>query len=54
MVGSRTVVLDDPRLNSRWKAAPLKPVRVVLDPRLEVPRTARLVIGAAADRDREG
>jgi diaminohydroxyphosphoribosylaminopyrimidine deaminase/5-amino-6-(5-phosphoribosylamino)uracil reductase len=54
LVGQRTVLLDDPRLNCRRKGVPLTPVRVVLDPRLEVPATATLFQQAAGGRDPSG
>lgn len=54
MVGSRTVVLDDPSLNCRLKGVPLVPARVVLDPRLEVPLEAGLIRSAANLKDEEG
>jgi len=43
MVGSGTVLADDPSLNCRIKGAPLVPARVVVDPDLETPPGARLL-----------
>lgn len=41
MVGIRTVLADDPRLNARVEGA-RQPVRVIVDPMAETPVTARL------------
>lgn len=54
MVGSRTVLMDDPRLNCRARGVPLTPARVVLDPRLEVPPSARLFQNAGDHRKVSG
>jgi len=54
MVGSRTVLLDNPRLNCRRKRVPLVPARVVLDPFLEVPLEAGLIRDAGQKKDTEG
>jgi len=43
MVGSGTVLADDPGLNCRIKGASLVPARVVVDPDLETPPGARLL-----------
>jgi diaminohydroxyphosphoribosylaminopyrimidine deaminase/5-amino-6-(5-phosphoribosylamino)uracil reductase len=54
LVGSRTVLLDDPGLNCRKKNAPMVPLRVVLDPWLNVPQTSKLVKNALSGKDEEG
>ncbi len=54
LVGSGTVLADNPRLNCRKRKAPLVPVRVVLDTKLEIPEDSRLVSGAKARKDEEG
>ena len=41
MVGVGTVLRDDPRLNCRLRGAPRVPVRIVIDPGLRTPPTAR-------------
>lgn len=44
MVGGRTAVVDDPLLTVRHGPAPrVPPTRIVLDPRLELPASSRLV-----------
>lgn len=48
MVGSNTVLGDDPELTCRLPGlAPRSPVRIVVDSRLRVPPTARLVVEAS-------
>ncbi len=42
MVGVGTVLRDDPRLNCRLRGAPRVPVRIVIDPGLRTPPTARM------------
>jgi diaminohydroxyphosphoribosylaminopyrimidine deaminase/5-amino-6-(5-phosphoribosylamino)uracil reductase len=54
MVGSGTAVKDDPHLNCRLKRMPLTPVRIVLDPMLEVPEDAFLLRSAGARSDEDG
>jgi diaminohydroxyphosphoribosylaminopyrimidine deaminase/5-amino-6-(5-phosphoribosylamino)uracil reductase len=54
MVGNRTVILDDPSLNARWKGSPLVPVRVVMDPSLKIPLSARLFKNPGKGIDPEG
>ncbi|MBU0754499.1 MAG: bifunctional diaminohydroxyphosphoribosylaminopyrimidine deaminase/5-amino-6-(5-phosphoribosylamino)uracil reductase RibD, partial [Planctomycetes bacterium] len=54
MVGRRTMELDDPHLNCRWRRAPLVPVRIVLDPMLRGPMTAGLYQGANQTADASG
>lgn len=46
MVGSGTVIKDDPRLNVRGIKGSVNPVRVVLDTRLKISPGARLFAGA--------
>ncbi|OIQ86598.1 riboflavin biosynthesis protein RibD [mine drainage metagenome] len=43
LTGIGTVRDDDPQLNVRHVATPRQPIRVVVDSRLELPRTARLL-----------
>ncbi len=47
VVGSGTVLADDPALTVRGTAEPRTPLRVVLDRRSRVPATARVLDGAA-------
>lgn len=47
LVGIGTVQADDPRLNCRIRGAS-NPLRVILDPRLQTPPSARVVRGAGA------
>lgn len=46
MVGSGTVLADDPRLSARISVPALQPARVVVDGRLRTPPDARLLEGA--------
>ena len=41
LVGKRTALIDNPRLNTNIKNAP-QPVRIVLDPKLEIPLNANI------------
>jgi diaminohydroxyphosphoribosylaminopyrimidine deaminase / 5-amino-6-(5-phosphoribosylamino)uracil reductase len=51
MVGSETALADDPSLSARpARRAVRDPIRVLLDGRLRVPRTARLLSDSAAER----
>jgi diaminohydroxyphosphoribosylaminopyrimidine deaminase/5-amino-6-(5-phosphoribosylamino)uracil reductase len=44
LVGSRTILADDPALSARLEGTPARqPLRVVLDSRLSVPPTARVI-----------
>lgn len=43
VTGVGTVLADDPRLDVRWPGAWRQPLRVVLDPRLQTPPTARIL-----------
>jgi diaminohydroxyphosphoribosylaminopyrimidine deaminase / 5-amino-6-(5-phosphoribosylamino)uracil reductase len=43
MTGLATVVADDPRLDVRLPEAPRQPLRIVLDTRLRIPASARIV-----------
>ena len=45
LTGAGTVVADDPRLTVREIDTPRQPLRVVVDSRLETPRTARVLKG---------
>jgi len=45
MVGSSTVLADDPQLTARLPVPAMQPVRVVADSRLRVPETARIFDG---------
>ena len=45
LTGIGTIRSDDPRLNVREVATPRQPLRVVVDSRLETPRTARILEG---------
>jgi len=45
LTGAGTVVADDPRLTVREVDTPRQPLRVVVDSRLETPRSARLLKG---------
>ena len=47
MVGSGTVLADDPELTTRLSVPGLHPTRIVVDSRLQVPETARVMNGAA-------
>ena len=47
MVGAETVLADDPELTTRLSVPGLHPVRVVVDSRLRLPETARVLNGAA-------
>jgi len=54
MTGRRTVALDDPSLNCRLKRMPLTPLRIVLDPRLKTPPSARLFKNIENGKDEDG
>jgi len=54
MVGSRTIVADDPKLNCRLRKAPLVPLRVVVDPDLDTPPRSRLLRIGKKNSDRVG
>jgi diaminohydroxyphosphoribosylaminopyrimidine deaminase/5-amino-6-(5-phosphoribosylamino)uracil reductase len=45
LTGAGTVVADDPRLTVREVETPRQPLRVIVDSRLETPRTARILKG---------
>ena len=47
MVGSATVLADDPALTTRLSVPALQPVRIVVDSRLRVPESARVFDGEA-------
>ncbi|MGA8007833.1 MAG: bifunctional diaminohydroxyphosphoribosylaminopyrimidine deaminase/5-amino-6-(5-phosphoribosylamino)uracil reductase RibD, partial [Thiomonas sp.] len=48
LTGMGTVRADDPRLNVRAVNTPRQPIRIVIDSRLELPTTARLLQSAAS------
>lgn len=48
MVGAETVLADDPELTTRLSVPGLHPIRVIVDSRLRVPDTARVLNGAAS------
>ncbi len=48
LVGVETVVRDDPQLTVRYGDASFQPFRIVLDPHLRIPLTAKVVSGALA------
>jgi diaminohydroxyphosphoribosylaminopyrimidine deaminase/5-amino-6-(5-phosphoribosylamino)uracil reductase len=48
MTGAGTVLADDPRLTVREVETPRQPLRVIVDSRLETPRTARILKGEPA------
>src|SRR5262245_29947505 len=45
LTGAGTVLADDPRLTVREVETPRQPLRIVVDSRLETPRTARILKG---------
>jgi len=45
LTGAGTVLADDPRLTVREVETPRQPLRVIVDSRLETPRTARILKG---------
>ncbi|MDD4885499.1 MAG: bifunctional diaminohydroxyphosphoribosylaminopyrimidine deaminase/5-amino-6-(5-phosphoribosylamino)uracil reductase RibD [Thiomonas sp.] len=48
LTGLGTVLADDPQLNVRAVSTPRQPIRIVIDSRLELPATARLLQSAAS------
>ena len=48
LVGVQTIVTDDPQLNTRFVQDLPSPLRVILDPHLRLPLTARVVTGESA------
>ncbi|MDD4287778.1 MAG: bifunctional diaminohydroxyphosphoribosylaminopyrimidine deaminase/5-amino-6-(5-phosphoribosylamino)uracil reductase RibD [Candidatus Peribacteraceae bacterium] len=48
LVGVQTVIADDPKLTVRFGLELPSPLRVILDPHLRLPLTARVVIGESA------
>ncbi|MFH0851613.1 MAG: dihydrofolate reductase family protein [Candidatus Peregrinibacteria bacterium] len=48
LVGVQTIITDDPQLNTRIVHGLPSPLRVILDPKLRIPLTARVVKGALA------
>ena len=50
VVGVETIVRDDPRLTVRYNEASWQPLRIILDPRLRIPRDAHVVSDAEKDR----
>lgn len=54
LVGAKTVLADNPRLNCRSKGAPLIPKRIVLDPDLKVSPKIQMIKDWIRGRDQDG